>query len=143
MNLSSEVLSSRKRVREIMTTDLLTLNLNDTLRLADDIMNLAKLRHFPVLDEGKLVGVLNQADLLHASMRSLVRHPKDTPRQALGTVAVKDIVKPATTISCDAPIEEAALMMVEKEIDCLFVLDGERLVGVATRTDLLREMAGK
>ena len=143
MNLSSEVLSSRKTVREIMTTDLLTLNLNDTLRLADDIMNLAKVRHFPVLDEGKLVGVLNQADLLHASMRSLVRHPKDTPRQALGTVAVKDIVKPATTIRCDAPIEEAALMMVEKEIDCLLVLDGERLVGVATRTDLLREMAGK
>ena len=143
MNLSSEVLNSRKRIREIMTTDLLTLNLNDTLRLADDIMNLAKVRHFPVLDEGKLVGVLNQADLLHASMRSLVRHPKDTPRQALGTVAVKDIVKPATTIRCDAPIAEAALMMVEKEIDCLLVLDGERLVGVATRTDLLREMAGK
>jgi CBS domain-containing membrane protein len=143
MNLPSEVLSSHKRVGEIMTTDLLTLNLNDTLRLADDIMNLAKVRHFPVLDEGKLVGVLNQADLLHASMRSLVRHPKDTPRQALGTVAVKDIVKPATTIRCDAPIEEAALMMVEKEVDCLLVLEGERLVGVATRTDLLREMAGK
>jgi CBS domain-containing membrane protein len=143
MNLSSGILSSRKKVRDIMTTDLLTLNLNDTLRLADDIMNLAKVRHFPVLDEGKLVGVLNQADLLHASMRSLVRHPKETPRQALGTVAVKDIVKPATTIRCDAPIEEAALMMVEKEIDCLLVLDDERLVGVATRTDLLREMAGK
>ena len=143
MNSSPEILSTRKTVREVMTTDVLTLNLDDTLRLADDIMNLAKVRHFPVLDEGKLVGVLNQADLLHASMRSLVRHPGDTPRQALGTVAVKDIVKPATTIHCDAPIEEAALLMVEKEVDCLIVLEGEKLVGVATRTDLLREMAGK
>jgi CBS domain-containing protein len=34
-------------------------------------------------------------------------------------------------------------MMVEKELDCLLVLEGEKLVGVATRTDLLREMAGK
>lgn len=143
MNLTAGVLSSHKTVREVMTTDLLTLNLNDTLRLADDIMNLAKVRHFPVLDRDKLVGVLNQADLLHASMRSLVRHPRDTPRQALGTVAVRDIVKPATTIHCDAPVEEAALMMVEKEVDCLLVLEGEKLVGVATRTDLLREMAGK
>jgi CBS domain-containing protein len=58
-------------------------------------------------------------------------------------VAVRDIVKPATTIRCDATIEEAACMMVEKELDCLLVLEGEKLVGVATRTDLLREMAGK
>jgi CBS domain-containing membrane protein len=126
-----------------MTTDLLTLNLTDTLRLADDIMNLAKIRHFPVLDEGKLVGMLNQADLLHASMRSLINHPGDTPRQALGTVAVRDIVKPATTINCDAPIEEAALVMLEREAECLLVLEHEKVVGVATRTDLLREMAAK
>lgn len=143
MNLSPRVLSSRKTVREVMTTDLLTLNLNDTLRLADDIMNLAKVRHFPVLDRDQLVGVLNQTDLLHASMRSLISHPGDTPRQALGTVAVRDIVKPATTIRCDAPIEEAAFLMVEKKLDCLLVLEGEKLVGVATPTDLLREMAGK
>ena len=141
MNLSSGSLNSRKTLREVMTTDVLTLNLDDTLRLADDIMNLAKVRHFPVLNEGKLVGMLNQADLLHESMRSLVRHPRNTPRQALGTVAVKDIVKPAITIHCEATIEEAALMMVEKEVDCLLVLEGERLVGVATRTDLLRAMA--
>jgi CBS domain-containing membrane protein len=126
-----------------MTTDLLTLNLTDTLRLADDLMNLAKIRHFPVLDQGKLVGVLDQADLLHASMRSLINHPGEAPRHALGTVAVRDIVKPATTIGCDAPIEQAALMMVENETECLFVLEGEKVVGVATRTDLLRELAGK
>jgi CBS domain-containing protein len=61
----------------------------------------------------------------------------------LGTVAVRDIVKPATTIECDAPIEQAALMMVENETECLFVLEGDKVVGVATRTDLLRELAGK
>lgn len=143
MNLSSRSLTSRKIVREVMTKDVVTLNLDDTLRLADDIMNLAKIRHFPVLNRDHLVGVLNQSDLLHASMRSLIDRRDDTPRQALGTVAVRDIVKPATTIRSDAPIEEAALMMVEKELDCLLVLEGEKLVGVATRTDLLREMAGK
>ena len=66
MNLSPRALRSRKTVREVMTTDLLTLNLNDTLRLADDIMNLAKVRHFPVLDRDQLVGVLNQTDLLQS-----------------------------------------------------------------------------
>ncbi len=142
MNLT-RVLGSRKTVREIMTTELLTLNLDDTLRLADDIMNLAQLRHFPVLDQGRLAGVLNQADLLHASMRSLVRHPGESLRQALGTVAVRDIMKPATTIGCDASLEEAACLMVDQQTDCLLVLDGDKLVGVATRTDLLRDMGGK
>jgi len=88
-----------KTVAEVMTTDLVTLKLNDTLRLADDLMNLAKLRHFPVLDDAKVVGLVNQTDLLHASMRSLAHHPKNTLRHALGMVAVKDVMKPANTVS--------------------------------------------
>ena len=39
-----------KTVAEVMSTDLITLKLNDTLRLADDMFNLAQVRHFPVLD---------------------------------------------------------------------------------------------
>jgi CBS domain-containing membrane protein len=143
MNLSTGFLGAHKTVRDVMTTELLTLNLDDTLRLADDIMNLANLRHFPVLDHGRLVGVLNQADLLHASMRSLVRHPGESLRHALGTVVVRDIMKPATTIRCDTSLEESAWLMVDKETDCLLVVEGDKLVGVATRTDLLREMGGK
>lgn len=143
MNLSTGVLGSRKTVREVMTTEVLTLNLDDTLRLADDIMNLAKLRHFPVLDKGRLAGVLNQADLLHASMRSLMQHPGQSLRHTLGSVAVRDVIQPATTIACDASLEEAACLMVDKQTDCLLVVDGDKLVGVATRTDLLRDMGGK
>ena len=84
-----------------MSTDLITLKLNDTLRLADDMFNLAQVRHFPVLDGDKVAGIVNQDDLLHASMASLARHPNDSPREALGAVVVKDIMKTAITISPD------------------------------------------
>ena len=57
-----------KTVGAMMTTHLVTLKLDDTLRLADDMLNLTQVRHFPVLDGDKLVGVINQDDLLHASM---------------------------------------------------------------------------
>ncbi len=143
MNLTMAPLSSRRTVREVMTTELLTLHLDDTLRLADDLMNLAKLRHFPVLDQGRVVGVLDQADLLHASMRSLVQHSGESLRYTLGTVAVRDIMKPATTIGCDASLEEAACLMVKKQTDCLLVVADDKLVGVVTPTDLLREIGGK
>jgi CBS domain-containing membrane protein len=141
MNNAALTTTPDRTVSEIMSTDLMTLKLTDTLRLADDMMNLAHVRHFPVLDQGKIVGVVNQDDLLHASMASLVHHPKDTPRQALATVAVKDVMKPPTTITPETSIYDSAAIMVEKGIECLLVVDGESLVGLITRTDLLRQLA--
>jgi CBS domain-containing protein len=130
-----------KTVSEVMSTDLLTLKLNDTLRLADDMLNLAQVRHFPVLDGDRVAGILNHDDLLHASMASLLRHPKDSPRDALGAVVVKDIMKAATTVSPETSIRAAAETMVEKRIKALLVVEGEKLLGLVTRTDLLRELA--
>ncbi len=132
---------AEKTVDAVMTTDPVTLQLNDTLRLADDMMNLIHVRHFPVLDGAKLVGVIDQDDLLHASMASLVRHPKDKVRAALGTVAVKDFMKAATSVGRETSIHDAASLMVDRGIECLLVMDGNKLVGVVTRSDLLRELA--
>ena len=134
-------MNAEKTVAEVMSSDLVTLKLDDTLRLADDMLNLAQVRHFPVLDGDNVAGIVNQDDLLHASMASLVQHPKDSPREALGSVVVKDIMKPAITISPDTPIRDAAKTMVENGIEALLVVGGEKLLGLVTRTDLLRELA--
>ena len=141
MNGKATTASADRVVADVMSTDLLTLKLNDTLRLADDMLNLAQVRHFPVLDGDKVAGVVNHDDLLHASMASLVRHPKDPPREALGAVAIKDIMKAAITVGPDTSIRIAAETMVDSGIEALLVVVGEKLVGVVTRTDLLRELA--
>ncbi|HSK30454.1 MAG TPA: CBS domain-containing protein, partial [Candidatus Limnocylindria bacterium] len=65
----------------------------------------------------------------------------DAPRQALGAVAIKQVMKPAVTVSADTTIHEAARMIVEREIECLLVLKEQKLIGLVTRTDLLRELA--
>ena len=132
---------AEKTVGAVMTTDPVTLQLNDTLRLADDMMNLIQVRHFPVFDGEKLVGIIDQDDLLHASMASLVRHPKDKVRAALGAVAVKDFMKAAITVARETSIYDAASMMVDRGIECLLVVEGDKLVGLVTRSDLLRELA--
>jgi CBS domain-containing protein len=134
---------ARKTVGDIMTSDLVTLKLNDTLRLADDIMNLANIRHFPVLDDGRVAGLINQSDLLHASMRSLLERRKDSLRASLGAVAVKEVMIPATTIATATSVREAARIMVEKKLECLLIVEAEQLVGLVTRTDLLRELANE
>ena len=140
MNAAAQM-NTEKTVAEVMSTDLVTLKLDDTLRLADDMLNLAQVRHFPVLDGDSVAGIVNQDDLLHASMASLVRHPQDSPREVLGTVVVKEIMKPAITTSPETPIRDAAKSMVENGIEALLVLGGEKLLGLVTRTDLLRELA--
>jgi CBS domain-containing protein len=141
MNSASATETPEKTVGEVMTIHLVTLRLDDTLRLADDMLNLAHVRHFPVMGGDQLAGIVNQDDLLHASMAALVRQPKRTLRKVLGTVAVKEIMKPATTITGDASIHDAAEMMVERSIECLLVLDDGKLIGLVTRTDLLRELS--
>lgn len=134
-------IASDKTVEELMTVDLVALKLEDTLRLADDMMNLAQVRHFAVMDGERLAGMVNQDDLLRASMASLVRHPNDSLRHTLGEVAIKDIMKPAVTIAKAVSIHNAAKLMVDQEAECLAVTEGDRVVGVVTRTDLLRELA--
>jgi CBS domain-containing protein len=142
MNLASPAEPELKTIRDVMSTDLVTLNVNDTLRLADDIMNIAMVRHFPVVDGHKLVGLLSQADLLHASMRSLLRHRADSPRDVIGMVGVREIMKPPITVSANTSLPRAAAILVEQQADCLLVTEGEKLIGLASRTDLLRQMAG-
>ena len=130
-------------VGEVMTTDLVTLKVDDTLRLADDLMNLTQVHHFPVLDGDSVAGVINQNDLLHASMVSLVRHRQDAVRDALGEVKVKAVMKPATMVSSDTSIDDAAEILVERDLECLLVLKEEKLAGLVSRRDLLREIAKK
>jgi len=58
----------QKAIRDIMTPEVTTLGRNDSLQLVKDIMTLGRVRHFPVVDDGKVVGVVSQRDLYRASL---------------------------------------------------------------------------
>ena len=132
---------TEKTVRDIMVTNVINLGRNDSLDIAKDIMSQDRIRHFPVVEEGQLVGVVSQRDLFHASLGS-VMYGEKAQRAYLGTIRAKEIMShPPTTISPDAPIKEAARLMVEKKIGCLPVVEGEKMAGLVTETDILREVA--
>jgi CBS domain-containing protein len=136
-----------RRVRDIMATEVVTLRSDDSLQLAKDIMTLGRIRHFPVVEGSRVVGVVSQRDLFLASLGSALKHGQSFERAYLDTIPVKDVMKaPARTIAPQAPITDAAREMLEKRIGCLPVVEGERLVGLVTETDLLRvlvELAGE
>ena len=53
------------------------------------------------------------------------------------------MMKPATMVSSDTSIDEAAEILVERDLECLLVLKEEKLAGLVSRRDLLREIAKK
>ena len=132
-----------KTVREIMTAEVTTLKRNDSLLIARDIMTLGRVRHFPVTDEdNKLVGVVSQRDLYRASLGSVMKYGEKAQRAFLEGIAVKEVMTaPVITLAPHATVQEAARVMMENKIGCLPVLEGPKLVGLITETDMLKLVA--
>ena len=131
------------KVREIMTTDVATIGRNDELTIADDIMKMKRLRHLPVLEDGRLVGLLTQRDLLHAALSTALNFGEKAQKEFLKRVVVKEVMtEEVLTIDPDADVKEAARLMIEHKIGCLPVVEDGTLVGLVTETGLLRIVAG-
>jgi CBS domain-containing protein len=128
------------RVRDLMTQEVVTLDRNDKLSLADDLMGLARIRHLPVLDEDReLVGVLTQRDLFRSALAQALGYGSAARRRLLQTIAVKEIMTPEpTTIEPDAPVEQAARIMLERKVGCLPVVERGVVVGILTEGDFVK-----
>jgi acetoin utilization protein AcuB len=82
---------------------------------------------------------VTEADLLHAAPSSATSLSIYEMNYLLSNLKVHEVMSsPAITIPEDTPIEEAARVMIEKEIGCLPVMQGGKLVGVITETDIFK-----
>ena len=126
-------------VRELMTTEVVTLNRNDRLSVAEDIMSLGRIRHMPVLDEdGSVVGVMSQRDLLQGALTSVLGYGSTGRKKLMATVLVKEVMTTdPTVVAPDTPLVEAARIMSKHKLGCLPVLDGSVLVGILTEGDFV------
>ncbi|MFI5355012.1 MAG: CBS domain-containing protein [Desulfobaccales bacterium] len=125
-------------VKEVMVKEIATLDVNDELSLANDIMRLGRIRHLPVVDGGRLAGIISERDLFRSSLAHALGYGGQASRDLMKTLRIKDImVKTVTTISPDAKLCEAVRLMMDKKIGCLPVVEGDRLVGLITETDIM------
>ncbi len=123
-----------KTVKEFMTTSMKAVDSTTRLSEAFKLMHNNHIRHLPVVDGDKLVGIVSDRDLLsHASKESgtLV-----FPRQAIETVMSKNLV----TCSPSTSYEDALKMVLEHGINSLPVVDNGVLVGLVTSKDLLNNL---
>ena len=131
------------RIRDIMPRKMVTISETDTLSTVEDIMTLGHVRHMPVVRGGKLVGVVSERDLLRASLSNLTAFGSEERRAFLQVVEIARVMStPPVTIGPENTVEEAALLMAERKIGCLPVVDEDELIGSITETDVLRYFAG-
>jgi CBS domain-containing membrane protein len=132
-------------VRDVMTTQLLSIEQNQKLGAADEMMRAGRVRHILAVDEdGTLQGVLSQRDVFHGGLLKALGYGTHAKQQALDSLRVKDAMtaQPITTTP-DTSLREAAQVMAERKLGCLPVLAGDRLVGILTEGDLVLVIAGR
>jgi CBS-domain-containing membrane protein len=128
------------KVKDVMVKEVATLDVNDELSLANDIMRLGRIRHLPVVDGTRLAGIISERDLFRSSLAQALGYGSEATRDLMKKLRIKDVmVQSVTTVAPETPLCEATRIMVEQKIGCLPVVDGDRLVGLITETDILTQ----
>jgi len=130
------------RIKDVMTKNPVTVNSETLVLDAQKIMKENNIRRLPIVDKGKLVGIITQPDLLEASPSPATPLSIHELNYLLAKMKVKEIMKKnPVTITPDTPFEEALRIGQEKKIGSFPVVDNGKLVGIATESDIVRFMS--
>lgn len=132
------------RVGAVMSTQLWTIEQNEKLAEADEVMRARRVRHLLAVDEeGALTGVLSQRDIYHGGLLKALGYGTRAKQKALEGLLVKEaMTADPVTASPEMALRDAARLMVERKLGCLPVVDAGRLVGILTESDFARLAAG-
>jgi CBS-domain-containing membrane protein len=127
-------------VERIMQSEFATVRSDERLDFVDDVMALGRVRHMPVVDDGKLVGVVSQRDLLAASLSRVLDFDRQERRTFLRSIDVREVMAPRPiTVGPGTTLADAAALLLRHKIGCLPVVGpGGEAIGLLTETDLLR-----
>ena len=128
------------QVQRLMTPVVKTLQRNDQLTIADDVMREQRIRHLPVLDEdGVVCGVVSQRDLFRGALARALGYGQTAQQKMHSMLLVKEVMSTTVvTIGPHEPLANAARLMLENKVGCLPVLEGEKLVGILTESDFVK-----
>ena len=127
-------------VKDKMTTDLITVDPDQTISEVLDLMSSNDIHRLPVVAQGKLVGLVTQGVVAENSPSHLTTLSIHEMNYLLSKTRVKDImIKKVVTINPEALIEAAADIMEIKDIGCLPVISKDNtLLGIITTGDILK-----
>ena len=127
------------KIKDIMTKDPMTVDSETSVDEAKRTMKENNIRRLPVVDKGKLVGMVTERMILEVSPSPATSLSIYELHYLISKMKVKDImVRNPITISSDTTFKEALLLGQEKRIGAFPVVDNEKVVGIVTESDLVR-----
>lgn len=129
--------------RELMSGGVVTVHGETSVLAARDLMTRERIRHLPVVDaRGGLVGIVTDRDIrlnLPSQATSLSAQESNYLLSRLGVAQI--MTRPVITTGPDRPAAEVAQLMLEHRIGAVPIVEGDRLVGIVTDTDVVRAFA--
>lgn len=128
-------------VVEWMVRDVVTIGRDETIAVAARVLAKHHIRQLPVVEKGNLVGLLTKSNLLRASPPdlnpfSLAAAVSDELSRPVHQIMITDVV----TVGPEAPLEQAALVLIDRRINALPVVKGVHLLGILTGQDISRAL---
>lgn len=125
-------------VRDIMQTHPVSATLETRLPHLLRLLQRRGFRHLPVVDSGKLVGIISDRDLKQSMISAAsTTEGRERARLLEELTAGQIMARTVVTIGPMFGVEEAARLMATRKISALPVTEGDRLVGIVTETDVL------
>ncbi len=148
---------SERTVKDVMSVDPLTVGPEASVTEAARLMVDNKIGSLPVIEDGKLVGIVTEGDLIMQDVKlefptylhlldGFIMYPGATARfeSELKKAVAADVRAVMTadpvTVQASATLEDAATLLVEKDVSRLPVMDGEKLIGVVSKSDIVRSL---
>lgn len=133
-------MKKRAPVSSIMTKDVITVNKSDTLDAAERLFKTKHIRHIPVVNKNKIVGMLSYTDLLRISFADAVVVGDETVTdQIYNLFNIEHVMaRNILSVSPETTIKETAEILAQREFHAVPVVENDRLVGIVTTTDLIK-----
>jgi len=133
--------AEQARVRDYMTPEVEALEASQSLLEAVLLLRKSGFRHIPVLEQGRLAGVITERDVWRFSPTMLIPlSQNDYNRVFEETTIGKVMTREPQTVAPDAPLRQAVDLMFRNRLGCLPVMEADRLVGIITVRDMLRAL---
>jgi acetoin utilization protein AcuB len=124
-------------VRDIMTHNVITITSDTYVLDAERTLELHKIGRLPIVDKGKLVGIVTKDDVLKASPSSTTPYNQRQLFYLMSKLTVREIMKTdVVTVTADTSIEKAVAIAQKNRVGSLPVVDGKRIVGILTTNDV-------
>jgi len=127
------------RVNEWMTPAPVTVAPSALIPRVQELMVHRRIRHLPVVEEGRLVGIITDRDVRTVQPSPATNLAGREMHYLVDRLTVRAVMtRPVLTVAPHEPLAEAVRLMLENRIGGLPVIEGERVVGILTEVDLLR-----